>query len=72
MLLKRLPPLPIEPDPVIATIELRDVDYMYFLEQERPVQVPASGHVVRILVEAMSEQTVILNTLRAVAPPKAS
>jgi hypothetical protein len=52
------------PSPIVVTSKLLDVDYMETVGQDgRRVLVPASGHIVRLTVQATDSRTTILQDL---------
>lgn len=51
-------------DPIVVTSKILDVDYMVTVDQSgRSVLVPASGHIVRLTVEATDSRTAIIQNL---------
>jgi hypothetical protein len=52
------------PAPLAVTVKIIDEDYVVFTEVDRVVEVPASGHGLRLVVEAAGSRPVVLTALR--------
>ena len=52
------------PAPIVVTVAIVDEDYVVLVEGDRVVEVPASGHGVRLTVESVGDRPVLLTGLR--------
>jgi hypothetical protein len=52
------------PAPLAITVKIIDEDYVVFPKGDRVVEVPASGHGLRLVVEATGSRPVVLTALR--------
>lgn len=58
--------------PIVVTARVLEADNVYITEDDGRVSVvPASGHIVRILVEAVDSRTTVLDQLRAIVVSRA-
>ena len=61
-----------EPDRLVVTVKLADVDYIVVRGPAGAQEIPASGHRVRLIVEAVSPPAVLLTGLRPVVVARRS